>query len=122
MTKAYLGVNHVEKEGEMDVDYYLRVETSRGTMRLRGDDLPDGGLVFNWIVFEEDTTIYSTQLYREMIPDIGGFIEEEPVREKTVLAPDEAMYFVRGCECGCFIERHVTSPPRGCSAGEHAAE
>jgi hypothetical protein len=96
----------------MNVDYFLRVETSRGTLRLRGDDLPDGRMAFNWVVFEEDTTIYSTQLYRETIPETPGFIEEEPAGEKTVLDPNEAMHFVEGGQCGCFFESC------GCSAGD----
>jgi hypothetical protein len=102
--KAYLGVNYVGGENEMGKDYFLRVETSRGTLRLRGDDLPDGRMVFNWIVFEEDTTIYSTQLFRETIPDGEGVVEEDPVGEKALLGPDDAMHFVEALECGCFIE------------------
>jgi hypothetical protein len=98
------GYGRLRDEDSFEVDYFLRVETSRGTLQLPGDVTDDGMLVFNWVIFEEDTTVYSTQLFRTITPTSGGFIQEHPVRDKTALSPDEPMYFMEAHECGCFIE------------------
>jgi hypothetical protein len=85
------------------VDYYLRVETSYGTLRLRGNITSDGELVFNWVVHEEDTTIFSTQLFEWRYPVGGGEIQERALSEKEELGEDNVMHFMTGGEIGCFV-------------------
>ena len=94
-------------EDEKDIRYYLRVETSHGTLQLPGDIYEDDPckIVFNWIVFEEDTTIYSTQLIRTESPQSGGIVEELPIGDKDILSPADPMQFVPAHETGCFVER-----------------
>jgi hypothetical protein len=85
------------------VDYYLRVETSHGTLRLHGDTTSDGKVAFNWVVHEEDTTIFSTQLFEERCPVGGGEIQERALREKEELGEGDVMHVVYGGEIGCFV-------------------
>jgi hypothetical protein len=59
-------------------------------------------LVFDWVVHEEDTTIYSTQLFEERFPAMGGEVLERAVNEKEELGQDHAMHVMGGGEVGSF--------------------
>ena len=98
--------------------FFLKAKTSVGTLHLPvvGQEVKDNGLelIFNWVIFEEDVTLYAYQPFAEVgrpdddpemraiFPDCE-ICEDYEVAEKVTLTDEDEMYLMPGGETGCFI-------------------
>lgn len=98
-------------------DFYLRAKTSAGTLHLPlvNQEVKEDGLelIFNWVVFEKDVTLYSYQPFAEvgrpdddpetcsLFPD-SQVIENYEVAKKVQLTSHDEMHRMPAGEVGCF--------------------